>query len=300
MLVPGEGVLPGGHGLATVGLVPDGVPAPVADVLVEGEVDAPVPGEGVVAPVPAADGVVVLVVPAVPDDVDGHGLLSGRVMVVPGVVVDGVTVVPGVTVPGVVLELPVLCPGMVVVIEPTPPDGTAGGMPPDGTPDGFWLGVVDGDVVCDGVVVVPGALVCPVGFAVPVPGEAVPLWVPVPELLPVPLEPVLLPPACATANAVASRNAETVKKILRIKKILPLASVKIRQRVRCWNRFMQWDARCCLWDGISSSYCDRNHWQFCCCCLQCAGTHRCNFSGASVFVNQSTQKAFTWETLWTY
>jgi hypothetical protein len=31
----------------------------------------------------------------------------------------------------------VVCPGTVVVVEPTPPDGTAGGMPPDGTPDGF-------------------------------------------------------------------------------------------------------------------------------------------------------------------
>ncbi|HLZ00313.1 MAG TPA: hypothetical protein VKT33_14740 [Candidatus Angelobacter sp.] len=133
--------------MATVGLVPDGVvTGPVVDVLVE-EVEAPVPGAEVVVPapvlVPAADGVVVLVVPvvpAVPEDVDGHGL----VFVVPpiGVVgVDGVTVVPGVAV-----ELPVLCPGTVVVVEPTPPDGNAGGMPPDGaaggmppdgTPDGF-------------------------------------------------------------------------------------------------------------------------------------------------------------------
>ncbi|HET6844237.1 MAG TPA: hypothetical protein VFK06_21530 [Candidatus Angelobacter sp.] len=219
--MPGEVVLPEGHGLATVGLVPDGVvPAPVADVLVEGEVDAPVPGEGVVAPVPAADGVVVLVVPDVPDDVDGHGVLPGRVVVVPGVVLDGVALVPGVTVPGGVLEVPVLCPGMVVVIEPTPPDGTAGGMPPDGTPDGFLLGVVDGDVVCDGVVVfVPGVLVCPVGFAVPVPGEAVPLGVPVPELRPVPLEPVLPAPACAITNPVASRNVDAVKRILRMKNL---------------------------------------------------------------------------------
>ena len=130
-------VLPGGQGLATVGLAPDGVgTGPVGfDVLVEDvEGEAPVPGVEVVVLAPVLDGAVVLVVPvvpAVPEDVDGHGV----VVVVPpiGVVeVDGVMVVPGVAV-----ELPVVCPGTVVVVEPTPPDGTAGGMPPDGTPDGF-------------------------------------------------------------------------------------------------------------------------------------------------------------------
>lgn len=79
-----------------------------------------------------------------------------------------------------------------------------------------------GDVVCEGAVVVPGVLVCPVGLAVVVP-------VPVPEL-PVPPEPVLLPPACATANPVASRNAEAVKKILRIK-ISLACPCEIGQRV---------------------------------------------------------------------
>ena len=114
------------------GAVVVGVPVDV-----EGEDGAPVPGAEVVVPVPVLDGVVVLVVPAVPDDVDGQGLLPGLVVMEPpiGVVVgvDGVTVVPG-----VVVELPEpCCPGIVVVVEPTPPDGTAGGMPPDGTPDGF-------------------------------------------------------------------------------------------------------------------------------------------------------------------
>lgn len=132
--------LPGGQGLATVGLAPDGV-VPTGPVVVgvpvdvEGEDGVPVPGAEVVVPVPVLDGGVVLVVSAVPDDVDGQGLLPGLVVVAPPigvVVVDGVTVVPGVAV-----ELPVFCPGTVVVVEPTPPDGTAGGMPPDGTPDGF-------------------------------------------------------------------------------------------------------------------------------------------------------------------